>query len=182
VFPLFCCFTRRARKNRSTPILDPFFMTEKPLIRLENTRFGAGYWRGMRQPVVLVSLQLSRLKINAIAFRRFDAAFGELFPTADLGETAVLIGDDKARQHPLLSRVLSFSLEILSKMGMPIMSGANAFQAQEQHAAQCWQIGLPAVSPDIPAPKSALAFACGLMNELDRGVESRTKFLRQVDN
>lgn len=135
-------------------------------------RFEAGYWRSMRQPAFLVQASLS-LEGFENTLKEFDAIRAEVFSRADYGEITALVAGDQAREHPVLARVLSLALQILEKMGMPIMSGARAVPMPDRESAQSWQVGVSAISGEITAPLRALSFASGLMNALAGGLQVR---------
>jgi len=136
------------------------------LLELGSARFEPGYWRGLRQPAMLVSLRLTRLEIGASALNRFDAIMDQVCPVQDeaiLTPIPTLVAD-----HPVLGRLLRLTLAILAKMQMPVMAGATAIKpdAQDSHD---WVVGLPAISESIRAPQAAFRLVCSLMNELAAG-------------
>lgn len=140
------------------------------LVELGRYRFEPGYWQGLRQPAVLVSLQLTRLEVSAAAVRRYDDFLRTAFsPRAvDLTDQA----GTAVSTHPVLGRLLAMTLEVLVRMGMPVMGGVTAIRPDGKYP-QRWVVGLPAIAEHIRAPQAAFAMACNLMNELAAGRDIR---------
>ncbi len=57
------------------------------LIVLGSARFVPGYWRGMRQPAVLVRLRLTRLEVAAQTVHRFDELMHAVAASPDGGSS-----------------------------------------------------------------------------------------------
>lgn len=143
-----------------------------PLIELSSARFEPGYWRGMRQPAVLVPLRLTQLEVTAQAIQRFDALMAAV-RTLQAVDSSGLLLDEVVAQHPILSRVLNLALVVLNTMGMPVMGGATAHKSDAKNARE-WMVGLPAIAQGISAPQAAFKLACVLMNALAAGKNAGT--------
>lgn len=148
-------------------------MTEvtKFLITLSNTRFQLGYWSGIRQASVLVSLRLTRSKVPEKAIRNFDEIMTSLTTKNESRSNPGLLLDTTVEQHVLLSRLLNLTLAILNKIGMPVMGGTSAVMPFANNP-QNWVVGLPAIAQSIRAPQAAFSLACTLMNVLANGKEA----------
>jgi cyanophycin synthetase len=144
-----------------------------PLIELGPVRFEPGYWRGLRQPSVLVTLRLTRLEVATKAVQRFDELLAAVSPPSATFSEPILI-DVGVAQHPILSRVMNMTLKVLEIMGMPVMGGATALKSDAK-SPQGWVVGLPAIAQGIRAPQVALGLACSLMNALADGKKVRTE-------
>lgn len=131
------------------------------LVKIGQPRYEAGYWFGMRQPSVLVSVEFVKTEVDATALKRFDGVRAELF--ANPVDVALL--DAAVAKHPVLSRLALFCLDLLAEMGMPVMSGVRAAQVQGPKE-RYWLLGLPAFSADVPAPQAAINLAGKLINAM----------------
>lgn len=136
------------------------------LVELGRYHFEPGYWQGLRQPAVLVPLKLTRLEVSAAAVRRYDDILGAAFSPRGV-DLAGKVGT-AVSTHPMLGRLLGMTLEVLVRIGMPVMGGAAAVKPDAQNP-QRWIVGLPAIAEHIRAPQAAFAMACRLMNELALG-------------
>lgn len=150
-------------------------MEENKLVQIQSFRFEQGYYTGMSQPAVLFSLRFLRSQINASAIRRFDelriqtVGDGSQIEVSTLMPTAVTT-------HPILGRMLGFTLELLGLMKMPIMSGVQASRLLHP-SEQLWELALPAVSKHIEAPHAAFRLTCWLINNLSQGVDVDTEII-----
>lgn len=138
------------------------------LIVVSAVRFEPGYWQGFRQPVVQITLQLTRLEVSASSVRHFDQVVTAVGASRPPEPSGTLIASAVAR-HPVLGRVLHFALNLLEKMGMPVMGGATALKPDPANNPRQWIVGLPAISEEIGAPQAAFGLACELMNQLAAG-------------
>jgi cyanophycin synthetase len=129
----------------------------------------------MTQPALVVALRFTRAEISVAGVRRFDE-LREGFAPSSLRDGDGTPMDAGTAAHPVLGRLLGLSLDILRKLGMPVMSGVRVFQAAAQHRRDWW-VALPAISADMPAPQAALELACGVMNELADGRQVSDGFM-----
>lgn len=132
------------------------------LVKIGQPRYEAGYWLGMRQPAVLVSLEFVKTQVDGAVLKRFDGVRAALLPNAV--DPALL--DAGVKKHPVLSRLALFCLDLLSEMGMPVMSGVRAAQVQGAKD-RYWLLGVPAFSPDVSAPEAAINLAVKVLNAMD---------------
>ncbi len=135
------------------------------LVEYGGWRFVSGYWLGMKQPVALVSLRIENSKIDSAIFQKFDDIQAVLYSSCGIEKIGAFYAVG-IFEHPLLGRLIGFCLDILSKIGMPIMAGAKVEVLSSNAGSQLLQIGLPAISRDIPAPQVIFSFACELLNRL----------------
>lgn len=136
-------------------------------LTVQHTRFEPGYWHGMRQPAVLVQVVLGQQPVSPQALQAFDALHRKVCPAPEHREMPVLIAPTVAA-HPILGRLLQFSVDVLTRMGMPVVGGARAVPVDPANPRQWWA-GLPAVSAGNAAPQAVWALACELLNNLIAG-------------
>lgn len=144
-----------------------------PLLKLKVHGFVPGYWQGMRQAALLVSLELSRSEINSLVLARFDQILTNL-QSSQGGHNDHEKFVDAVTKNPVISRLLRLTLFILQLMGMPVMGGCKVFLHNSDNRRQ-WVIGLPAISQPNAAPQSSFALACTLVNDLDKGASVDAK-------
>ncbi len=142
-------------------------------IHFKSSRFESGYWNGLRQPAYVFDLSFEEKAVQPGALEKFDRLIAALLPTR-----AAPLLPSIVRQHPLLERLASAAIDILSAAGMPVMSGVNALRVQ-RHDGIYWQLGLSAVSADIAAPRLALTWPARLLNFLASGAGVATEGLRE---
>lgn len=155
------------------------------LLQLGSPHFSPCYWRGMRQPVVLVGLSVKKTEIDAASVHRFDDIQSEVCPWQEPDSSSVLI-EASVSNHPLLGRLVRLTLGILDRMGMPVAGGVKAIKSDLQNE-QLWTVGLPATCRENRAPQAAFGLACALMNQVAEGSIVRaslveveiTKLMRQ---
>lgn len=138
------------------------------LIALNNAKFESGYWCGLLQPSVLVSLRLIPMELADSVFRNFDELMNLVKSKNEFQISSGLLLDVSVAEHVVLSRVLKMAMCLLDKMGMPVMSGATG-QLTDAKMPQDWVVGLPAIAQGIRAPQAAFSLACTLMNALADG-------------
>ncbi len=142
-------------------------------IELSNSRFESGYWNGLRQPVFIFDIRFTKFSIQRIALEQYDRIVEALLPNREAH-----VHPPAVDQHPLLSRIASTSLDILSAAGMPVMSGANALPIRRQDGIH-WMLGLPAVSAEFLAPQWAFNWSVRILRFLERANETDIDSLRQ---
>lgn len=157
-----------ASTDIQSPVVSASAGANEALIeRIGQAHFEPGYWQGLRQPVALVRLRLTRQAIQATALQQFDAVLATVQAHAASPSLAAFIRP-ATLQHPVLGRLCRMALGVLQTMGMPIVGGAAAVRTGP-HATGHWTLALPAIAQNVQAPQVALALACRLMNELDAG-------------
>lgn len=137
------------------------------LISLSPWQFEPGYRAGFKQPTLQTSLRFTRSSIARAALEQLVHALA-IVAAAGKGPRPEHIRGDEALDHPVLQPVLAFAEAALHALGMPIMSGIEAWPApdgQRDH----WDIILPAVHQHNLAPAACLAFAVELLNRCDAG-------------
>lgn len=142
--------------------------TSTSLIQLREARFEHGFWKGMGQPSVLVSLSLKVSSVDDQTFLRFDEIVTAVGTEQGIEGSSEIMTVEHMVQHPILSRVLKLSLNLLKKMGMPVMGGVAAFKNDAINPKE-WVVALPAISQDIRAPQATFSLACSFLNALTVG-------------
>ncbi|MFM7024491.1 MAG: acetate--CoA ligase family protein [Limnohabitans sp.] len=137
------------------------------LIKIDRFYFESGYWRGMRQPALLVTVDVMRFDAPAGVLRRFDELGASLLPAQPSRDDWAGVDPALAR-HPVLSRVVRFTLGVLAQAGMPVMGGVGALPPSPQRPDR-WMLGLPALGEEVRVPRSAFSLACTLVNGLAQG-------------
>lgn len=132
------------------------------MLAIGPARFELGYWCGMQQPAMVVSVQVLRPRVAASVLRRLDELRAALFPVS-LNSADKL--DPVLAGHALLAPVSLFALDVLAEAGMPVMSGARALRLPGT-GGQGWLLGLPAFSADVDAPRLALGLVVKVLNLL----------------
>lgn len=136
------------------------------MVDLDRSRFEAGYWRGLRQPAFIFDVRILVGEIRQSTLDQYDEITRTLLPNR---QPHML--PDIVAQHPMLARLSSTSMDILSTAGMPIMAGVEARRIRREDQIH-WMLGLPAVDAGIAAPKRAIGWAAQLFNSLADGRES----------
>ncbi len=143
------------------------------VINFENSRFESGYWRGFRQPAFVFDVTFIKKTIRRRVLEQYDRIIEDLLPAPETHAYPAIV-----KQHPLLDRLATTSMDILSIAGMPVMSGANALQIDRSDGTH-WLLGLSAVSAQMAAPKLAISWSARLLNSLESGVGMTIEWLRQ---
>lgn len=143
-------------------------------LSISQARFESGYWCGMRQPAMVVSVRVMQPRVEVAVLRRLDQLRAALFHRRL--ESAGRLDPVLAR-HPLLAPVSLFALDVLAEAGMPVMSGARALRLPVA-GGQGWLLGLPAFRADVDAPRLALSLAVKVLNLLAASVPVSLDLLR----
>lgn len=136
-------------------------------LTVQHVRFEPGYWRGMRQPAVLLQVGLGQQPVSPHALQAFDAMHSTVCPTLEHGEMTVPV-EPSVGAHPVMGRLLQFSVDVLARIGMPVMGGAKAV-CTDASVPLRWMVGLPAVSAVNSAPQAVWALAGKLLNNIIAG-------------
>lgn len=137
------------------------------LISLSPWQFEPGYRVGFKQPTLKTVLRFTRANVARAALEQLGEALA-IVAAAGKGPRPERIRGDKALAHPVLEPVLGFAEAALHSLGMPIMSGIEARPSPAGQRDQ-WDIILPAVHHQNPAPAACFAFAVDLVNRCDAG-------------
>ncbi len=135
------------------------------VIDSSRSRFEAGYWNELRQPVFIFDIRFTKSTIQRKTLERYDRIIEALLPQREPLNLQQIVAE-----HPLLSRLARSSISILAASGMPTMSGANALPIRRPDGVH-WHLGLCAVSADILAPQWAIGWSARLLRVLEGGRE-----------
>lgn len=149
-----------SRIIHTNEVADPFIRVD-----LARSRFEAGYWRGMRQPAFIFDVCILVGEIRQSTLDQYDEITEALLRNRQPHRLPKIVAE-----HPILARLASTSLDILSTAGMPIMAGVQARQIR-RGAQIHWMLGLPAIDVGIAAPRRAIGWAAQLFNSLTDGRE-----------
>ncbi len=129
--------------------------TSTSLIQLREARFEHGFWKGMGQPSVLVSLSLKVSSVDDQTFLRFDEIVTAVGTEQGIEGSSEIMTVEHMVQHPILSRVLKLSLNLLKKMGMPVMGGVAAFKNDAINPKE-WVVALNLPLLNVPLSHSIM--------------------------
>jgi len=139
----------------------------EPLILMKSSRFEVGYFQNSSQPSVLIAVIVTASKVPASALDSFDD-LSKVIVSKAMGRTSQSLPYGNPQGHPVLSRVLGLTLNILASMQMPIMSGARVNKLLSRDQNYNFLIALPAISERIPAPQNVFKLVSEIMNVLVR--------------
>lgn len=129
----------------------------KAILNAVQFQFQINYWGTMSQPVVYVHVQLAEIKLPETVLKQLDSWRSSVFE-----QTATIdsLNSDLSNQ-PVLRSLALLSLDVLTIMKMPVMSGTRGHFVHANKP--YWLLGLPAVAEDIPAPQAAFKWSITIL-------------------